>query len=54
MQIEIIYLVTSGMIFLDSFSEDVNDQNSIFFKKTTFYPIKYVKWDGHPKHAFAG
>ena len=40
MQIEIIYLATSGMIFLDSFLEDINDQKSNFVEKSGLLPSK--------------
>ena len=33
MQIEIIYLAASGMIFLGSILEDINDQKSNFVEK---------------------
>ena len=33
MQIEIVYLATSGMIFLGSILEDINDQKSNFVEK---------------------
>ena len=39
MQIEIVYLATSGMIFLGSILEDINDQKSNFVEKDDLLPL---------------
>ena len=53
MQIEIIYLAASGMIFLDFVLEYINDQRSNFVLKKgpLIYPIKFFckTRDGHSK-----
>ena len=44
MQIKIIYLATFGMIFHDSFLEDINDQKSNFVEINDLSPYQIFLW----------